>query len=740
MNRSNLLGRSRASYRMPLLRLFSSLLVLSLLVLPSEAFAAPVANTCQLHSANGDIQHVIYIIFDNVHFLRDNPNVPSDLEQMPNLLNFIRNNGTLLTNDHTVLISHTANGILTNLTGVYSDRHGQAVSNSYRYFKADGTTASSSSFKYWTDLVDDINIPPADPLPNMVTGDSGTPMNTPAPWVPYTRAGCDFGATALANVVLENTGTGPNGDMTKVFGSGSPEWLEAQASAAAPAGTAERNLAQTDFVGIAIHCAAGGGICAGNPNARPDLLPDEPGGYEGFSGLFGAKYVNPAITAGSAAVNKLNGEPITDQYGQPGFPGFDGLFATTTLGYIAQMQEAGIPVTFGYISDVHDQHGVAGEIHIARGPGEADYVQQLAAYDQAFGQFFDRLAADGIDKSNTLFVFTVEEGDHFVGSPPTDPSCDGVTTPCTYSLIGEINGNLTGLLATQQGITTPFTAHADMAPTLYITGNPARTDPVTRDFGRALGRLTAVSPYTGQTDQLAVALADPVGMKALHMVTADPQRTPTLVMFAHPDYFFFAGAPDCTVPCISVPTTGNTFAWNHGGIQPVIATTWLGLVGPGVRNLGDSNTWADHTDVRPTMLALLGLQDTYTHDGRVLLHQLYDWAVPQSLRAHRETLLELGRVYKQLNAPFGLFGMSMLAASTRAIKSGSATNDQTYTKLEGKIETLTARRDVLASQMKTMLDAAAFNGQAIDERQARTLINQAEVLLDRARELSYSNN
>src|SRR5262249_15697866 len=158
-----------------------------------------------------------------VHFLRDNPNVPSDLEQMPNLLNFIRGNGTLLTNDHTVLISHTANGILTNLTGVYPDRHGQAVANSYRYFRIPtGTTASSSSFKYWTDLVDDTGPPPADPLPNMVTPDplSGLPKNTPAPWVPYTRAGCDFGAVALANVVLENTGTGPNGDMTKVFGSG----------------------------------------------------------------------------------------------------------------------------------------------------------------------------------------------------------------------------------------------------------------------------------------------------------------------------------------------------------------------------------------------------------------------------------------------------------------------------------------------------------------------------------------
>src|SRR6266498_2185405 len=169
--------------------------------------AAKLAKDCKLeHGA----KHVVYLIFDNVHFLRDNPNVPSDVEQMPHLLNFIRNNGTMMTNDHTVLISHTANGILTNLTGMYSDRHGQAVSNSYRYFKADGTTGSSSSFKYWTDATDGGNpatVPPtpsADSKFNMVTGDSGSPKNTPAPWVPYTRAGCDFGATALANVVLEN--------------------------------------------------------------------------------------------------------------------------------------------------------------------------------------------------------------------------------------------------------------------------------------------------------------------------------------------------------------------------------------------------------------------------------------------------------------------------------------------------------------------------------------------------------
>src|SRR5499425_725965 len=177
--------------------------------------AGPSEAACQLNSSGNQIKRVIFLIFDNVHFRRDNTNVPSDLEQMPNLLNFIRNNGTLMTNDHTILISHTAGGILTNLTGVYPDRHGQAVANSYRYFLPNGSTLSSSSFKYWTDLVDDTGTPPADPLPNMVNGDSGSPKTMPAPWVPYTRVGCDCGsAGGPANIVLENTGTRPNGDMT----------------------------------------------------------------------------------------------------------------------------------------------------------------------------------------------------------------------------------------------------------------------------------------------------------------------------------------------------------------------------------------------------------------------------------------------------------------------------------------------------------------------------------------------
>src|SRR5205823_9457209 len=64
------------------------------------AVASPPTG-CQLNSPKGNIKHVIYIQFDNTHFRRDNPNVPSDLEQMPHLLNFIRGNGRLRSEEHT---------------------------------------------------------------------------------------------------------------------------------------------------------------------------------------------------------------------------------------------------------------------------------------------------------------------------------------------------------------------------------------------------------------------------------------------------------------------------------------------------------------------------------------------------------------------------------------------------------------------------------------------------------------
>ena len=102
-------------------------------------------------NGSGRIKHVIYFQFDNVHLTRDNPNVPSDLEQMPHLLNFLKGNGTVLNKQYTILISHTAGGILSSLTGLYPDRQGVTVSNSYDYYHPQTACPTfTSAFKYWT--------------------------------------------------------------------------------------------------------------------------------------------------------------------------------------------------------------------------------------------------------------------------------------------------------------------------------------------------------------------------------------------------------------------------------------------------------------------------------------------------------------------------------------------------------------------------------------------------------------
>jgi predicted transcriptional regulator len=694
----------------------------------SSASRRLAATGCQLASAGDHIKHVIYIQFDNTHFLRDNPNVPSDLEQMPHLLNFIRGNGTLLTNDHTALISHTATGILTSLTGVYPDRMGQPVSNSFRYFTPSGSTRTGVSFAYWTAPLFDPAGPPFPPsgqtdlTPEMINEHGKI---APAPWVPYTRAGCDVGAISTANTILENTGI----DVPTVFGAGSAEAM--QAAADSPGTPATQTFA--DYIGLGIHCAQGSAVCSTANHGRPDLLPDEPNGYSGYNGLFGAKYVDPVIKP-SGPMTDLDGNVIQDQNHHIGFPGFDGMTATVSLSWVAQMQEAGIPITYAYISDAHDGHGTSGNIHFAYGPGEAGYVQQLHDYDLAFQKFFNRLAADGIDKSNTLFVFTVDEGDHFVGDQPTPAGCNGIVTPCNYTHVGEINGNLSAMIRTQFNDQTAFTVHSDDAPNVYITGNPSQTDPKTRQLEREMAQLHWLNPYTNQVENnIMVALADKTEMKTLHMITADPARTPTFTPFADPDWFLFASnnPARCTTPaaCVFIPSRSNqSFAWNHGDIQDEIASTWIGMAGPGVKHGSDFTGWTDHTDVRPTMLSLLGLHDDYSHDGRPVSQIIDSGAIPAALQS--SDALALGDMLKRIDAPFGEFAMNTLKASTTALASDT-NKDNRYTTLEKSIAQVTDQRDEVVDGIKALLGAAE-SGTSINHAQATALLDRAQGLLGRA--------
>jgi hypothetical protein len=558
----------------------------------------------------------------------------------------------------------------------------------------------------------------------------------PAPWVPFTRAGCDVGAFSLANIELENTGS----DVNTVFGVNSAEAAEVAAAAKQPTAKA-RAVPAADFEGIAIHCAQGSAICGGSQHAQPDMLNDEPNGYNGFQALFGNKYVAPAVNGGLGFVLDLDGNHVTDSFGNDGFPSSFSPTASQTLGYAAQMLEAGIPVVYLYIEDAHDNHHYPGAPDPTNtdgtyGPGEAGYVFQLQAYEAAFGKFFARLQNDGITPANTLFVITADENDHFAGSvaEATPAGCDGVSTPCTYPVgaKGEVQADLSLVVATESGNTTPFLVHSDDAPSVHIRGNPTQTDPITRKLEQQMGALVGFDPIINKDASVMRALADQAELGLLHMISSDPQRTPTFILFANPDYFFFATgttSPPCAPPAdaASCFVQSRAFAWNHGDFQDEIVHTWLGIVGPGVQNLGRTGTFfTDHTDIRPTIISLTQLTDDYAHDGRVLFEIIEDKALPVPLRGHTHTLAQLAEAYKQINAPTGALGLATLKGiSTQALMG----DDATYAALEAQIVSITSQRNAIAVKMIAMLESAAFNGGKIDEVEAKSLIDQANALL-----------
>ena len=163
---------------------------------------------------------------------------------MPALYNFITQNGTMLSNNYTPMIAHTADDSLTNYTGLYGDRHGQGITNTYETYVG-GTPASKSSFAYWTGTYN------LDAFPNMpysanVPAAGSPPKTPPAPWVPFTRAGCDVGDVSTANMVLENT----NPDLQNVFGPSSPEVAQYNADT-----DSFKDQETNDYVGVGVHCA-----------------------------------------------------------------------------------------------------------------------------------------------------------------------------------------------------------------------------------------------------------------------------------------------------------------------------------------------------------------------------------------------------------------------------------------------------------------------------------------------------
>jgi hypothetical protein len=796
---------------------------------PSKSPQVLATAGCAL--GNG-VQHVVEVFFDNVHYNRDNPNVPADMEQLPALLNFIEDYGTLNSNEHTPLIAHTADDSLTDYTGLYGDRQGMGVANDYETYNPGNTSVDSAgSFAYWTDPVNDTSYPvtpghdtdpsmiysatsPSHAVPNP-NGPNGE-TETPAPWVPFTRAGCNVGDVASANMDLEN----PSPDIAEAFGANSPEQAQLNND---PSYYDDQET--NDYVGLSVHCAKGqqAAVCANadavkygqagpSHTAVPDLLPTEPGGYNGYSALFGHKYIQPVVgpadvNDGSSTTRTLPRAPgnnflparssgsdsfpvmdsagnLTDLFGNeldgeysdapgPGFPGYGPITAAQSLSYTADMQEAGVPVTYTYVSDLHEKkyypsnYVTAGGVpsqppacsttgaksDYGLGPGDPCYEYNAEQWNAAFEVFFQRLADDGITPVNTLFVFAADEGDHFNGADvgrTISPSCSGTPgvaadtakageTPytCQYpsGSVGEVDTDIHGLLAAQQGDSTSSFYSEPQGEAVYVTGSTTNTRQLEHEFASA----TVNDPFNGNPNTpITNYLADSEEESILHISTADPNRTPTFIDFPESEIYFSSGTSDsCATPVTAA--TANTqceflnreYLWNHGYYAPEIDTSWAGFVGPGVARKGLDGftpqdgpnsagassgaaklvpenlpgTWIDQADIRPTLMYLTGVKDDYVEDGRVITEDLARWSKDRAIRAPE--FAALGECYKQLDASVGTFGSDTLAADTAAIESSSP-GDAAYNTFEAKLTALAAGRNSLATILKKELWGAEF--------------------------------
>jgi hypothetical protein len=584
-------------------------------------------------------------------------------------------------------------------------------------------------------------------------------------------------------MVLENTRL----DLNTVFGAGSPEVAQLNAD---PDSFKDPEVA--DYIGVAVHCAQGDVTCANaqgvkfgqvspSPTAVPDLLPTEPGGYNGYQALFGARYVAPQLGGGTPSLSR-NGYEVTDPAGNlvdlngneiqepfshhPGFPGFSPT-ATQTLAYLADMQESGIPVTYGYISDLHERKGYPGAPTSCTtatatgsgkpvGPGDSCYVSNAAYYDQAFATFFQRLAADGITPANTEFIISAEENDQFAGAnvgratEPTPAGCDGVTIACHYvsGQIGELAANVKGLLSTTPSSGTQFDIEPQGA-SIYVHGQPAAGDPTVRQLERDTAAMTADNPYSGAVGEHIVKYqAGALEQRILHMQTNDPLRTPTYTLFPMPDYFFGTSGPNVTI--------NSSFAWDHGYYSPNIDITWAGIVGPGAASHGidgpgpaggnesqDPNstntvpqastvgTWVEEADLRPTLLHLAGLTDDYPSDGRVISQAL---SSPSAALTGTE---QLAAAYEQLNSSVGAFATDTLLADSAALASGTPGDDSVYQAEQTVLARLATSRDKLAAELKAIL-AAAANGVQPSRSTIRSDLGRVQSLLSQAHDLAAS--
>ena len=330
------------------------------------------------------------------------------------------------------------------------------------------------------------------------------------------------------------------------------------------------------------------------------------------------------------------------------------------------MQEAGVPVTFAYISDAHDNHTLARAPRARRG-------RLQAAAGRLRRRLRDVLQAPRSTTASTRATRSSSSPSTRAITSPAAPArrsptarCAYTHTPCAQADLAELPGqpdrrgqrqDRRAAARRRARLRHPLRRCPDLlrqraagsqrsgrAQARARSGGGQGHRPVRRRRGRAdrrAARRHRRGADAAHGQQRSEADADVHDVRQRRLLLPDRRRPRAAAMSA------------------STPASrGTTATARRRSATP--GSAWSV---PASRSAAwTRSTWTDHVDVRPTMLALLGLADNYEDDGRVVTQIVGEQGTARrvaALTAARST--RLGDVYKQLNAPFGAFGVDTLA-------------------------------------------------------------------------------
>ncbi len=589
-------------------------------------------------------------------------------------MNFMKDNGTILSNTHTPMIAHTADDSLSIYTGLYGDRHGQPLSNSYKTLQPRRHHRPGRVVRVLDQPGRRHRGPPRaghDTTPSMVYSDtvpaSGPPnRQTPAPWVPFTRAGCDVGDFSTANMVARERQRRPADALRRRLARGrssSTPTPTASRTPRSPTTSARPCTARRAPRSCADAQAVKFGQTHADAVGRHRLAAHRAGRLPRLPGALRRQVRR-------AAARRRHAEP--DPQRLPGHRRRTATWSTSTAtrstepfsrtARLPRVQPDRVPdarrcwptcrspasrsptatsptCTSGRPAPAAARPRPPPRTGKPIGPGDKCYADNGNGLRRGVQDVL-RAPRRGRDQRVQHAVRDQRRGERPVRRrqrraarlTPTPAGCDGVTVFCTYpaGTIGELQANIKGLLSTTASAGTTYDVEPQGA-SIYAHGQPVPTTRRSASWSGTPRAMTRRQPLQrGDGEQIVKYQAGAVEERILHMQTADPLRTPSYTMFPVPDYFFSTtGRRTCRSTRLRLQP--RLLLAEHRRHVVVVRGSGRGRArdrradaGAEQRGAGPEldehrarghrrrGTWVEEVDLRPTMLWLLGLRDDYT--------------------------------------------------------------------------------------------------------------------------------